>query len=293
MTYQESGGFDELDHPGDELDQPSGWHLDEALAGRYEQGRVTGVLAASVEQHLVGCPACRGLLRADESRLDAVWSGIVEQVQAPRVGVLERLLRALRVSGPTARLVAATPTLRGAWLLSVLVVLVLALLAGQASPRGTVVFAALAPVLPLAGVALAFGQRFDPALEIAAASPYSLVRLLAARTAFVLATTLLPAAAVAPVLPGSGWTTIGWLLPGLAMSATVLAAAPRVEPLTTAAVLASGWTALVWWRAAADRPLLLEHGPLVQLVSLAALAVAATSLLIHRHELALTTRRTA
>ena len=268
-----------------------GWHLDDALAARYERGAVTGVLAASVEQHLVGCATCRGLLRADDARLDAVWSGIVEQVQAPRVGLLERTLRALHVSGPTARLVAATPTLRGGWLLSVLVLLVLALLASHASPRGTLVFAALAPVLPLAGVALSFGHRFDPMLEIAAASPYSLVRLVAARTAFVLATTLLPAAAVAPFLPGSTWTTVGWLLPGLAMSSLVLAAAPRVEPLTTATVLAAGWTALVLWRAAADRPLLLEHGVLVQLVSAAALAAAAASLL-HRHDLT-SSRRTA
>jgi hypothetical protein len=269
------------------------WHLDEPLAARYQSGEVAGVLAASVEQHLVGCGPCRGLLRADPVRLDAVWSRVVEDVQAPRVGLLERTLRTLGVSGSTARLVAATPTLRGAWLLSVLLVLLLALLAGHASPRGVVVFVALAPVLPLAGVALAFGQRFDPALDIAAASPYSLVRLLAARSAFVLATTLLPAAAVAPLLPGDAWTSIGWLLPGLAMSASVLAAAPRVPPLTTAVALAALWTALVCWRTAVDRPLLLEHGPLVQLVSLAALAVAATSLVLHRHDLTLTTRRPA
>ena len=286
------GGFDRLNHP-DRLDRRDPWHLDDALAQRYERGQVTDVLAASVEQHLVGCETCRGLLRGDAPRLDAVWSGIVEEVQAPRVGMLERLLRGLRVSGSTARLVAATPTLRGAWVLSVLVVLLLALLAAHASPRGTVLFAALAPVLPLAGVALAFGQRLDPSLEIAAASPYSLFRLLAARTAFVLVTTLLPAVAVAPLLPGSGWVAIGWLLPGLAMSATVLAAARRVEPLTTAATLAAGWTALVLWRAAADRPLLLEHGPLVQLVSVAALVAATASLIVHRHELAPTTRRTA
>lgn len=271
----------------------SGWHLDRELADRYGSGRVTGALAASVEQHLVGCPDCRGLLVAEDARLDAVWAGIVEEVHAPRAGWLERALRGLGVTATTARLVAATPSLRGAWVLSVLVVLLLALLAGHASPRGAVVFVALAPVLPLAGVALAFGQRFDPTLDIAAASPYSLVRLLAARTAFVIATTLLPAAALAPLLPGNAWTSIGWLLPGLAMSALVLAAARRVEPVTTAAVLAFGWMALVGWRTAADRPLLLEHGALVQLVSVAALAAALASLVLHRHDLTLSTRRSA
>lgn len=268
------------------------WHLDADLADRYTDGQVTPVLAASVEQHLVACADCRGLIRADVPRLDAVWAEVVERVEAPRTGPVERLLRTVGVSGQTARLVAATPSLRGAWLTGVLVLLVLAWLAGHASPRGTAVFVALAPVLPAIGVALSFGHHADPTLEIAAASPYSLFRLLAARTSFVVATTIVPAAGLALFLPGSGWLTVGWLLPALGMSAVVLAAARRVEPHLTALVLSTLWVALATWRYTVGETVLVEHGPAVQLVSLAALAAATWNIAAHRHDLA-PLRRTA
>lgn len=264
------------------------WHLDRDLADRYTDGRVGGTLAASVEQHLVGCAHCRDLIHPaglDTARLDAVWSEVLEQVEAPRVGLLERLLRRLGVASSTARLVAATPTLRGAWVIGVCVVLLLALLASHASPRGTAVFVALAPVLPLAGVALAFNPRTDPFLELAAASPYSLLRLLLARTTFVVGSTLLPAVLLTPLLPGDRWLTVGWLLPALAMSTVVLALAPRVEPFLSATVLAGGWLALSTWRMTLGPSLLVGHSPLVQLVSAIAFAVAATHLVTHRHDL--------
>jgi hypothetical protein len=264
------------------------WHLDRDLADRYTDGRVGGTLAASVEQHLVGCAGCRGLLRPsdlDAARLDTVWTEVLEQVETPRVGLVERLLRGIGVSGSTARLVAGTPTLRSAWVVGVCVVLLLALLASHASPKGTAVFVALAPVLPLAGVALAFNPRTDPFLELAAASPYSLVRLLLARTAFVVGTTLLPAALLTPLLPGDRWLTVGWLLPALAMSTVVLALARRIEPFLSALVLAGGWLALSTWRMSIGTSLLVEHTTLVQLVSVVAFAAAATHLFTHRHDL--------
>jgi hypothetical protein len=266
------------------------WHLDRELAERYADGGVTPVLAASVEQHLVACPGCRALVPADEPRLAAVWTEVLERVQTPPVGLLERLLRRVGVGEPTARLVAATPSLRGAWLTGSLVVLLLAVLAAHSSDRGTVVFLALAPVLPLAGVALAFGPRTDPTLDIAAASPYSLVRLLAARTAFVVATTLLPAAAAAQLLPGDRWLTVAWLLPALAMCAVVLALARRVEPVLAAGVLSAGWVTLTVARYAAADPEVSGHFTggyltVVQVTSGAVLAGAIWSLATHRLEL--------
>jgi hypothetical protein len=261
------------------------WHLDRDLADRYTDGRARGALAASVEQHLLGCAECRALLHPDRPRLDAVWAGVVDRVEAPPVGIVERLLRTLGISGATARLVAATPTLRSAWVVGVCVVLALALAAAHASPRGTVVFVAMAPVLPLAGVALAFNPRTDPFLELAAASPYSLVRLLVARTAFVVATTLLPAAVLTPLLPGDRWLTVAWLLPGLAMSSVVLALARRVEPFVSALVLAGGWLALCSWHLARGTSPLVEHTTLVQLVSALAFLAAAARLVRHRDDL--------
>lgn len=260
------------------------WHLERDLAERYAGGQVSPVLAASVEQHLVACSACRGLIPADQPRLDAVWTEILETVEAPRVGPVERALRLLGVSDPTARLVAATPSLRGAWLTGVLVLLVTALLAAHASRQGVLVFVALAPVLPVAGVALAFGPRTDPTLELAAASPYSLVRLLAARTSFVVATTLLPAAALSLFLPGGSWLAIGWLLPSLAMCSVVLATAQHVEPHVSALGMSSAWVALTAWSATRDTALLADYGAVVQLLSLAVVAVAGWTLSTHRFE---------
>lgn len=260
------------------------WHLERDLADRYSTGRVSPVLAASVEQHLVGCADCRSLISADQQRLDAVWSEIIETVEAPRVGFVERALRGLGVHDATARLVAATPSLRGAWLTGVGVLLVVAFLAAHASRHGTLLFVALAPVLPVVGVALAFGPQSDPTLEVAASSPYSLVRLLAARTAFVVATTLLPAAGLSLLVPDRGWTAVGWLLPSLAMCSVVLATAQRVEPHLSAAGLSAGWIAVIAWFAARDTVLLSDHGLTVQLLSLVVLVAAGWSLATHRLE---------
>ena len=264
------------------------WHLDRELADRYSSGRVTDVLAASVEQHLIACADCRGLIaetsHVDTLRLDAVCAEIQEQVEAPRVGLVERGLRLLGVSDSTARLVAATPSLRGAWLTGVLVLLIIAFLATHASQHGTLVFVALAPVLPVIGVGLAFGPQSDPTLEVAAASPYSLVRLLAARTSFVVGSTMLPAVGLALLAPERDWWSIGWLLPSLAMCSVVLATAARIEPHLTALTMSSTWIGVTAYAAAQDTVLLVDHTALVQLLSVAVLAVATWSLTTRRLE---------
>jgi hypothetical protein len=258
------------------------WHLDRDLAERYTGGRVNDVLANSVEQHLLACAACRGLVAdtsaIDTARLDAVWAEVLETVEAPRVGLVERGLRALGVSDSTAKLVAATPSLRGAWLTGVLGLLVLAFLAAHASRHGMVVFVALAPVLPVLGVALAFGPQSDPTLEVAAASPYSLVRLLAARTTFVVGSTVLPALGLALLTPDRGIWALGWLLPSMAMCSVVLATASRIEPHVSSLSLSAAWVTLTVWTAARDTALLAEHATVVQLLSLAVLAAAGWSL---------------
>jgi hypothetical protein len=267
------------------------WHLDADLADRYSDGRVGHVLAASVEQHLMACGDCRGLIGAAPDRIDAVWAEVLDRVEAPPVGVIERTVRRLGASEPTARLLAATPSLRGAWLTGVVLVVGLALVAAQVSPRGFEVYLALAPVLPLLGVAYSFGPQADPTLDIAAASPYSLVRLLAVRTSFVVATSMVPAMVAAAFLPGRGWLAAAWLLPALAMTAVVLAAAPRIAPHLSAITLTAGWFALSAWRMTDHRSVLVEHADLVQLASLGVLAVACARIAAHRRDLTPLLRR--
>jgi hypothetical protein len=271
------------------------WHLDYELAGRYTGGRVNDVLAASVEQHLVACAACRGLIAAtspvDSLRLETVWADIQERVEAPPVGWIERGLRTLGLSEPTARLLAATPALRGAWLTAVLVVVGLAVVAAHQSERGLAMFMTLAPVLPLLGVAASFGPHADPTLEMAAASPYSLVRLLAVRSAFVIGTGMAPAAVAAAFLPGSGWIAAAWLLPALAMSAVVLATARLAPPNLVALALSALWVGLSAWDAIEGTWVVVEDTLAVQLVSLGVLAAACAGVLALRRDLTPILRR--
>ncbi|MBO9521455.1 MAG: hypothetical protein J7518_07950 [Nocardioidaceae bacterium] len=269
----------------------SEWHVEAELAGRYAAGAVTPVLAASIELHLVGCAPCRGLLEVEPARLDRIWDEIVEEVTAPRPVLLERLLRRIGVSEATARVVATTPTLRGSWLSGLVLVLGLALYVAHASPRGTFFFLALAPVLPLLGVAGAFG--LDPAREVAGATPYSAMRLLVARTSFVVATTLLPALAAALFLPGDHEVSVAWLLPSLAMTTLSLAAAHWV-PVTHAALgMTALWVAIctTHWIASGTVTASLAEARVLQAVSLVVLVVAGASVVRHRQDAVAEPRR--
>jgi hypothetical protein len=134
-------------------------------------------------------------------------------VDLPRAGVAERLMR-LGVAEHTARLLAATPALRGSWLLAVATVLAFAVLAAWTTPGqdANLAFLCVAPLLPLAGIAAAYGPGIDPTYEIGLAAPLRSFRLLL-RAAAVLAAAALLAAAASLALPQLGPGAAGWLLP--------------------------------------------------------------------------------
>src|SRR5262245_8445867 len=197
------------------------WHLDPEAIRRYAQGAPD--LAASAEAHLMKCAACRGAISCyvDTRRAEAIWHEVVDRVDAPRRSRPERMLVRLGVGEATARLIAATPTLRGPWLLAVAGVLALAAWAAQVDERFLRMFLVVAPLGPLAGVAVAFAGGLDPTREIGLAAPYSGLRLLLIRTAAVLAVTV-PIVAVAGVaLPGSNWPA-AWLLPTAGLTCAAL-----------------------------------------------------------------------
>lgn len=273
----------------------STWHLDTGLAGRYAGGRLSPVLAASVEQHLLGCASCRSLLtpHVDSARLDSVWADVIDRVEQPRRRLLERLLGRVGVGDATARLVAATPSLRGAWVSGTVLVLALALVAAYVAPHGVAVYLALAPLLPTAGVALAYGPFADPTHEMVAATPYPALRLLALRTAVVVAGTLVPAVVAGLLLPGGAHLAVVWLLPALALTVGTVALSSRVTPHVAASGLAVVWL-VVALRGLAPRrdPLLTTHAP-VLVACLLVLAAAAAVLVHRRRDLAELVRRTA
>ncbi|MGW4670655.1 zf-HC2 domain-containing protein [Streptomyces sp. NPDC004324] len=144
---------------------------------------------------------------------------------------------------------AAGPALRGAWAGAVLLVALgaLALAYGGGSVGARPLLLAVAPVVPVAGVALSYGRYADPLHEIVATSPSGGLRLLLTRTAAVLAVSvplltaaglLLPAAG--PRLPQSP-AAAAWLLPGLALTLAALALSGFTNCRTGAAVVGGGW----------------------------------------------------
>lgn len=264
----------------------TGWHLTDDLLATYADGRpMTPARTASVETHLEGCPTCQSRLapEPDAVRLDEVWAGVVDALDRPRVPLLERLLQQCGVAPVTARLLAVTPSLQLSWLAGTAVALGLALTVAHSGEAGVAVFLALAPVLPVAGVAVAFGSRGDPLQEVAVAAPYSSYRLLLVRSAAVLVTTLALAGPAAALLPGTGWVAAAWLLPALALSVCSLALATRVDPVVSSVALAGAWLVLALSGLAPGRDPLVVAGAVPQLLCLVVLLSAGATLVLQRH----------
>jgi hypothetical protein len=214
------------------------WHLDPEAIRRYTRGAPD--LAASAEAHLMKCATCRSAIHVDARRVEKIWHEVVDRVDAPRRSWPERMLTRLCVGEATARLIAATPTLRGPWLLAVAGVLALAAWAAQVDERLLQMFLVVAPLGPLAGVAVAFAGGLDPTREIGLAAPYSGLRLLLIRTAAVLAVTVPIVALAGFALPGSHWPA-AWLLPTAGLTCAALTLTVRVTPVVAVGVVATTW----------------------------------------------------
>lgn len=223
------------------------WHPDEDLLAGYVDGGTDQVLAASVESHLMACSTCRTRLApsVDRSRLDAIWAGLEDKVDAPRVGLIEGLLPRFGMAPETARLLVSTPSLRAPWLLAIAMLMVFAVFAADAAGRSVLVFLTLAPLAPVAGVALAFGRLADPTHEVCVAAPYPAVRLLLIRAAAVLVTTVVAASASWLFFPNEVGFIAAWLLPALALTGLTLAVGGRIEPIYAAAAVTLGWLTVV------------------------------------------------
>lgn len=223
------------------------WHADGPTLSRYASGALDLVRASSVEAHLLACPACRAVLgkEADPRRMEAGWTAIQDAIDAPERGWVERFLGLAGVPDHLARLLAATRSLQASWLAAVAVVLGFAVLAahGARVGGGLLTFLLLAPLLPVAGVGAAFAPALDPCYELALASPMHSFRLLLVRATAVLAATTALSAAAALALPAAGWEAVGWLLPGLALTAVSLAMSTTVRPEAAAAAVSGLWVA--------------------------------------------------
>lgn len=256
------------------------WHASQDLLAAYaagEAGEAGEAAAWSVEAHLDACPQCRSAVaaHADPERLARNRSVLLVRAATGEAGPVRRLLRRCGVPDDLLTLLAATPALRGAWLLSVAGVLAVvtgeAVLAGPAwrgaaagyqGQDGLVPFLLAAPLLALAGVAGAYLPALDPARALAVAAPFSGFTLLLVRAVCALATALIPVTCAAFALPGPGWLPAAFVLPSLAVCAVALAAVTVTGPLTAAVAAGAVWVLPAVVLAAAHLPLVVVgwHG---------------------------------
>ncbi|MEU2226043.1 zf-HC2 domain-containing protein [Streptomyces sp. NPDC018347] len=222
------------------------WHVTEDDLRAYARGELSPPLLWSADTHLAGCARCRAALAAagDPAALDAAWERLDAELDAPRPRLFERLLVRLGVADHTARLLAATPVLRRSWLAAVTLVLAMSVLTARTGHSDTF-FLAVAPLLPLAGVALSYGPAADPTYEMSVVSPTHGFRLLLIRTVAVLAAGLALSGLAGLALPGFGLSAFGWLLPALALTATGLALTPGLGPVAGPSAAGAGWVVLL------------------------------------------------
>ncbi|MBL8775904.1 MAG: hypothetical protein JNK12_08235 [Acidimicrobiales bacterium] len=272
------------------------WHLDAVQIDGYRTATLAPSAQSSAEAHLETCPVCRAAVAGATDgclagRIERTWAETAARIDAPRPRWLERIATTLGVPDHLARLIGASAGFRTAWFAS-LAVAVVAGLAVAGGGMGPVPFLLLSPLVPVAGVAAAFGGLGHAAdtrsLEVA--TPYGEVRLVLVRTAAVTATSIVVLGLTTLALPSTGPDAAAWLLPALALTATTLALATRLAPERAAATVAVGWLALIAVLAAelprSRRPTAAELGALTVPIQLgaAALLLASTVVFLRRRD---------
>ena len=242
-------------------------HVQPADLRAWVLGEADGLVALSVEQHVVTCTMCQAEVAevvggvpaptayaatpgpADRAPsrsgslpdLDAVWGSVRDEIELPRSSAVERLLVRLGLPPGDAMLVSAAPALRGSWICAVALAVAFAVGGALAARNGSAtVFLVVAPLVPVLAVATAFGPEVGAAaLEQESAAPYPLVRLVLLRTAAVLLTAVPVVLLGQLVFPeAAGWV---WLLPALGFTAAVLALSPWFGPWRPATVITALW----------------------------------------------------
>jgi hypothetical protein len=224
------------------------WHADSDLLAAYVAGTLDPVEGASVEQHVTRCGSCRLAVRplVDATVLERAWSEVRDRVESPTPPLPVRAARRFGLPEPTAVLLAATASLRTAWLVSAVVALGFTTLAVAWSGGRTLApFLLVAPLVPVLGVAAAYGPHEDSLESLVVTAPYGRTRLILLRTLAVLVSVLPVAVPLGLVLPGPVWVGVAWLGPALALVPVLMALASFVGPRAAGAVVAVGWSGVV------------------------------------------------
>jgi len=225
------------------------WHASADALIRYatRPDALDDATASSVEMHLLRCAACRQAVAeaTDPGALRAGWDELADRIDAPRPTIIERLLRGVGVDDTYARLVAATPALRLSTLLALVAVVGVAV---RAAAAGDAVgpFLVVAPIAPLALIAVTFAPAANPGGEAASVAPLTGLGLVLRRAVAVLVAGLVVLAVAALALPSLGLANAAWLLPALGLSLGALALATWVRAEVATASLAGLWLVALW-----------------------------------------------
>ncbi len=265
------------------------WHADQTLLAAYGQGALDGVRAGSLEAHLMSCDRCREELAVSvpAPSLDRIWHGVEEAIDSPRLGIVERVLIAVRVPDHVSRLLAVTMSLRASWLVAEVAALGFAVVAangatGRQADLALFLFLMVAAMLPVAGVAVAFGPGIDPTHDIALAAPMRADRLLLMRAAAVLAASIAITAIAAIALPGLDAIAAAWLLPAFGLTMATLVLGTWLHPFAAAASVTLAWAGVAAAAAIGTQDRFAAFRPEGQVAWAVAIAVLA-ALLFHRH----------
>jgi hypothetical protein len=262
------------------------WHLDPGLLEQYETGVLGPSRIMAVEAHLLACAGCRALIPADDAWLADSWSAVYDDIHAPRVGSIQRLLTRAGLPEHRFRLLTATPTLRWSWVLATAGVLMLAVAAARVGADSSVpiaqAFLVLAPILPVIAVSGAYGPPADPMHEITGTTPAAGPALVLWRAVSVIGVAVLMATVAAVLLPGPGWYAAAWLLPALLLCTGTLALATVLSLPVAAGILGGLWITGVLAAASDERAVASMFGPTAQLAYLVSAVLAAAVLILRR-----------
>ncbi len=241
------------------------WHASETALAAWVDGTGGPIAGASVEQHLLRCAECRALVArlVPAAPLAAGWDLVLEAVEVPPPTLLGRALRRAGLSAADSLIMETAPRVLRAWFACLVGLLGFTFVARDVGGQSgaLVAFLFVAPVLPVAGVALAYGPGADPSYDIVLASPYRMFRLVLLRSVMVLATALPVIAAAGLLLPISTVAAVAWVLPALGFSVVVLGVSTWVRGEYAAVAIAFAWVCAIAWSVHAENPLALLAPP--------------------------------
>ncbi|GAB2622135.1 hypothetical protein Aab01nite_76690 [Paractinoplanes abujensis] len=208
----------------------------------------------TIEVHLENCGDCRARLAAAAppaltTLLDDVQVMIDRGVRTGPEPVRRRAWRHFAHRWAMWELVP--------WLATIAVAVAAAFFLDRTFPQRPSLVLLLAPIAPLAGMAVAWSRRRDPGWEIVAGTARAGLELMLRRTTVILAVVL-------PPLALAGWrlgmSPALWLLPALTFTAATLLLGGRIGVVRAAAILGGAWFLAVVTPAVitADIPVLIE-----------------------------------